>query len=90
MTDQNTIQLLKKLDVTDLAGEKVMIDFDSGKYFLLKGPANDIWEFIQEPVTIGDIVKGLQEIYEVEETVCRESIETFLNQLLTFDFISIQ
>ena len=37
------IKLKKQLNVTDLAGEKVMIDFESGKYFLIKGAGNDIW-----------------------------------------------
>ena len=43
--DKNaTIVMKKKLNVTDLAGEKVMVDFESGKYFLIKGVGNDIWD----------------------------------------------
>ena len=55
------IKLKRKLDVTDLSGEKVMIDFESGKYFLLKGSANDIWNMIQdeEEITIQRIVQQL-------------------------------
>ena len=42
MNDNTIVHLVKHLDVTDLAGEKVMIDFATGKYFLLKGSANEI------------------------------------------------
>ena len=45
---EKKVVLVKNLEVSDLAGEKVMIDFESGKYFMLKGSANEIWELIQE------------------------------------------
>ena len=58
--DKNTkIVLKKKLNVTDLAGEKVMVDFDSGKYFLIKGVGNDIWEMIQNEITPNEIIDKL-------------------------------
>ena len=47
MDKYTIIQLKKKLNVTDLSGEKVMVDFDSGKYFMIKGAGNDIWNLIQ-------------------------------------------
>ena len=50
------IKLKKQLNVTDLAGEKVMIDFESGKYFLIKGAGNDIWDMLQEEITPTQIV----------------------------------
>lgn len=42
MTDSTKITLIKPMDVTDLAGDKVMIDFETGKYYMLKGSAVDI------------------------------------------------
>ena len=53
------IKLKKQLNVTDLAGEKVMIDFESGKYFLIKGAGNDIWDMLQEEITPTQIVDRL-------------------------------
>ena len=47
MNDNTIVHLVKHLDVTDLAGEKVMIDFATGKYFLLKGSAS-IHSFLQQ------------------------------------------
>lgn len=35
-----------KRNVTDLAGEKVMVDFEQGKYFCIKGVGNDIWDML--------------------------------------------
>jgi hypothetical protein len=90
MTNNSKIRLIKKLDVTDLDGEKVMIDFSSGKYFLLKGAANEIWDYIQAPIIVSDILQNLVNVYDVPEDTCRESIFSFLNQLEKYAFISVE
>lgn len=88
-SDSNVVKLTKKLDVTDLSGEKVMIDFSTGKYFLLKGVANDIWEFIQDPITIGEVLQRILSEYEIDEGTCREAVKQFLQQLVNYQFIVI-
>lgn len=87
MNRSDVIKLKKKLNVTDLSGEKVMIDFDSGKYFMIKGSGNDIWDLIQEEITVDDIIKKLLSEYDVSEAECEASVEEFLNKLKEYDFI---
>lgn len=88
--DNNTkITLIKKLNTTDMAGDKVMIDFETGKYFLLKGTASDIWDCIQEDNTIGNIISHLLNLYDVNEATCRQGVESFLLQLERNGFITI-
>ena len=81
------IKLKKNLNVTDLSGEKVMIDFESGKYFMIKGSGNDIWDLIQEEITVGDIIKKLLEEYDVSEEDCEKSVNEFLTKLKEYEFI---
>ncbi len=90
MDRNTTVKLAKKLNVTDLSGEKVMVDFESGKYFLIKGVGNDIWDMLGEPITVGEITDRLLSEYEVEENVCLESVINFLTELLKLDFISVE
>ncbi|MBO6239413.1 MAG: lasso peptide biosynthesis PqqD family chaperone [Butyrivibrio sp.] len=87
MNRSDAIKLKKKLNVTDLSGEKVMIDFDSGKYFMIKGTGNDIWDIIQEEVTVDEIIKKLLSEYDVSEEVCEKSVMDFLGKLKENDFI---
>lgn len=87
MNKDTKIKMLKVLNVTDLSGEKVMIDFDSGKYFMIKGVGNDIWDMIQEEITVGEIIEKLLQEYEVSEDECEQSVLEFLNNLKTFDII---
>ncbi len=89
MNENTRVTLIKHLDVTDLSGEKVMVDFETGKYFLLKGVANDIWEYIQQPITIKQIKDQLLGEYEVDETTCLNEIEKFISQLETNNFVEL-
>ena len=84
---EETIKLKKQLNVTDLSGEKVMIDFESGKYFMIKGAGNDIWDLIQEEITVEEIVEKLLAEYDVSRQECEKSVEEFLNKLRELDFI---
>ena len=87
MDKSTIIKLKKKLNVTDLAGEKVMIDFESGKYFMIKGAGNDIWDMIQEDITVGDIISKLLAEYDVSEEECEASVFQFLGKMEELCFI---
>jgi hypothetical protein len=84
------VKLLKKPDVTDLAGEKVMIDFESGKYFMLTGAANEIWDMLADGAESEGIVGELTGIYDVEPDVCRNGVLSFLNEIAGIGFISLE
>lgn len=82
------VKILKKPEVSDLAGEKVMIDFESGKYFMLRGVANDIWDALEDGITVREIATTLLKEYDVEEKTCIDSVNEFLNVLAVKGFIS--
>ena len=87
MDRSSLIHMKRQLKVTDLSGEKVMIDFETGKYFLIKGVGNDIWDMIQSDITVGDIISKLMEEYDVSESECESSVMDFLNKLVEFQII---
>lgn len=89
--DGNTrIRLIKKLNITDMSGDKVMIDFETGKYFLLKGTASDIWDCIQKEISVEEIVLYLMDQYEVDRSTCLQGVEKFLLQLEKYGFVTIE
>ena len=51
------IRMKAKRNVTDLAGEKVMVDFEQGKYFCIKGVGNDIWDMLDGRQATGKYAK---------------------------------
>lgn len=87
--DKNAKLIMKKkLNVTDLAGEKVMIDFETGKYFLIKGVGNDIWDMLQEEITPAQIIEKLLSEYDVTPEECEKSVMEFLEKMQSFGFIA--
>lgn len=81
--NNSSVRLVRKIDVADLCGDKVMIDFETGKYFMLKGIANDIWDMLgdQESISISKIIQELLTKYEVDEETCDTSVREFLGKL---------
>ena len=86
--DKNAvIKMTKQLNVTDLAGEKVMVDFESGKYFLIKGVGNDIWDMLKEETTPAHIIETLLSEYDVTPEECETSVMAFLGKMREYKFI---
>ena len=57
------------LDTTDIDGDKVMMDLEKGQYFALNSVGSRIWEEIQSPVKISDVVnKKYDELFYGKET----------------------
>ena len=90
LNESTIVHPIKNLDVTDLSGEKVMIDFSTGKYFLLKGSANDIWDMLEDNISVKTIKENLMEIYDVDEETCLSSISNFLLTIEQNGFVKLE
>ena len=44
------------IDTTDIDEDKVMMDLEKGQYFALNSVGSRIWEEIQSPVKISEVV----------------------------------
>ena len=84
---EGRIKVKKLPNVTELAGEKVMVDFTQGKYFMLKGVGNAIWDLLEDKVSVASIIEKLLQEYDVEEEQCVSSTIKFLEQLEELEFI---
>lgn len=86
---EKRIKLLKKLDVTELDGEKVMVDFETGKYFMIKGVGNDIFDMLKDGIAVSDIIENLLKEYDVTRKVCCTEVLDFLKQMEDCKFIEL-
>ncbi|KYG27649.1 lasso peptide biosynthesis PqqD family chaperone [Alkalihalobacillus trypoxylicola] len=67
--------------VTDMDGDKVMLNISKGKYYNLGKIGGAVWELIKTPQTLESIVNKLVEEYEVEKEVCSLEVQSFLEDL---------
>lgn len=83
MAKVQNVKLRRNLEVTEIDGEKVMMDFDLGKYLMIKGAGNDIWDMITEKkeISVETIINNLLEKYQVDRETCKSSVLEFLENL---------
>lgn len=75
--------------VSDMDGDKVMMNITNGNYYNLGQIGGRIWELIAAPVSVGEIVSALMTEYEVEQSQCEEQVFSFLKHLLDEKLILI-
>ena len=87
MEKNRKLKLKKDIEVTILNGEKAMVDFDTGNYYIIKGVGNDIWDMLIEEITIDEIISKLLSEYDVTPEECEKQVVEFLNKLEKAGFI---
>ncbi|MFE5321188.1 lasso peptide biosynthesis PqqD family chaperone [Paenibacillus sp. NPDC056579] len=67
--------------VSDMGGEKVMLSVHNGKYYNLGEIGGKIWELLEHPTCVTEMVAKLMSEYEVEHDQCEEHVLSFLQML---------
>ncbi|SDQ10249.1 Coenzyme PQQ synthesis protein D (PqqD) [Virgibacillus subterraneus] len=68
--------------VSDMDGEKVMLSIHNGKYYNLGEMGGEIWELLEVPITVQNLITILTEQYDVEHSECEEQVLSFLTLLV--------
>lgn len=75
--------------VSDMDGEKVMLSIQNGKYYNLGVIGGYIWDLIQQPISLKDVLAKLQTEFDVTEEQCLNDVLPFLEQLSKEELIVI-
>jgi len=75
--------------VSDMDGEKVMLSIQNGKYYNLGETGGVIWEYMQEPIFIHELIQSLVTQYDVKENECGEQVMAFLDHLAEENLVKI-
>lgn len=78
-----------EIDDTDLDGEKVMMNLDKGEYFMMNEVGSRIWDIIEQPMNVRQVIETLRGEYEVDEEACKDTVIEFLGRLDNANLISI-
>ncbi|WP_354700537.1 hypothetical protein DSM112329_00816 [Paraconexibacter sp. AEG42_29] len=66
----------------EMDGEYVMMGQEQGAYFALKGVAAVVWEQLESPQTLDELVNAVVDRFEVSRKDCERDTSAFLAQLL--------
>jgi Coenzyme PQQ synthesis protein D (PqqD) len=76
--------------VSDMGGEKVMLSISNGKYYNLGEIGGTIWDAIEQPLPIEELIDNLLNEYQVDRKTCEQQVLSFLEMLLKEEIILIR
>lgn len=74
----------------ELDEETAILDMKTGVYYGLDPVGARIWELIQQPQTVAEVVAQLLDEYDVDAEQCTQDVIMLLSQLHERELIEIQ
>ncbi len=87
ITKETIIQRKNEILTSDLDGEKVMMSIQRGEYYGLGKTGTFIWDHIDEPIKISDLIHLICSKYDVDKDHCFKDILPFINDLIEKELI---
>ncbi len=75
---------------TEIDGETVMMNMDSGQYYALNDVGSRIWQELANPVEVDGLCRRLEAEYDAEAGVIRDCVLRFLTEMLDKRLIRIE
>jgi hypothetical protein len=69
--------------------ETVILHFSAGTYFGLDGVGTRVWQLIERPRTVGDLLDHLLEEYDVEPEPCHAAVSRLLEELTENGLVTV-
>ncbi|MED0997382.1 lasso peptide biosynthesis PqqD family chaperone [Bacillus mobilis] len=90
ISSNQCVEQVKGNVVSDMDGEKVMLSVKNGKYYNLGRMGGVIWELIEKPIRVTELVTTLISEYEVEQLQCEGQVLSFLEMLLEEGLVEVK
>ena len=81
ITTETVISQIEEIVDSDIDGETVMMSIENGEYYGLDDIGSRIWELIEHPVKVSDLIDTLLERFDVDRETCKIDVLKFLNEL---------
>ena len=86
--DQNTlIKRNEELLSSEMDDELVMMNLENNNYFGLNKIGKDIWEQLDEPITLENLCKSLTQKYDVSFEQCKNDVSIFIDKLVEVNIV---
>ncbi|HEV8722563.1 MAG TPA: PqqD family peptide modification chaperone [Candidatus Binatia bacterium] len=90
LSRSTTIKAIEEQLSCDLAGEAVILSLKSGEYFGLNELGARIWNLIQKPRTLGELVELLMLEYEVAIDQLERDLTSLLDEMCTQGLVDVE
>ena len=76
--------------VSNMGVEKVMLSVQNGKYYNLGEIGGEIWDLIESPKSVNEVISSLVNEYDVTQADCEEQVLSFLEHLYNEKLIDLK
>ncbi|WP_118840067.1 PqqD family peptide modification chaperone [Salinibacter ruber] len=90
LTESSTVKAVDHQTSAEVDGENVVLDLENGVYYGLNPVGTQVWNRIQEPVSIGQIVTDLTSEYDVDYERCFDDVVSLLEDLAENGLIVVE
>jgi hypothetical protein len=87
LTERAVITRAEELAVTDLDGETVVLDVETGTYFGLNEVGTQIFALTEESIPVSNVLDHLKDMYDVPAGRLREDVMAFLHEMYAHGLI---
>ncbi len=70
------------LIATDMDGDTVMMSIERGEYYGVSGVGTRIWELLEKPTKLSQVITTICDEFEVDEATCQADAERFIRELI--------
>ncbi|WP_428249789.1 PqqD family protein [Ferrovibrio sp.] len=74
---------------TEVEGVVVMMDMENGLYFGLDEIGTDIWQRLEAPMTVGELVAGLSQSYAADNNIIERDVLALLLNMAKHGLVDI-
>ena len=90
ISEKSIVVSVKNQISSDLGGEAVILNMNTGIYHGLNEVGARVWNLIEQPQVVKDIQQLLLQEYEIESSVCTKDLFALLNDLQKTGLIEVK
>ena len=90
ISEKSIVVSVKNQISSDLGGEAVILNMNTGIYHGLNEVGAFVWNLIEQPQLVQDIQQRLLQEYEIEASVCKSDLFALLKDLQDAGLIEVK
>jgi hypothetical protein len=81
ISTESIVNWIEDIVASDIDNEKVMMSVEKGNYYGLDPVGSRIWDLMEKPVQVAELIDTLLLKYDVERETCEQDVLVFLEEL---------
>jgi hypothetical protein len=90
ISTESIISKIGDIVASDIDDEKVMMSVEKGQYYGLDPIGSRVWELIEEPVKVSELINTLFQKYDVDRETCERDVLAFLEELREYGILRVE